>query len=109
MPGTPRRRVMDRDIHGSFWRAHILHHAAKAPVYGLWLIEELAEHGYRVSPGTLYPLLARMEANGWLASHQDVEGPKTRRVYQITDEGRDVLAEIRREIAELYREIVADK
>jgi len=40
-----------------FIKIHILHHAAEQPVYGLWLIEELGHHGYRLSPGTLYPLL----------------------------------------------------
>jgi len=38
-------------------RLHILHHAAEEELYGHWMIEELGRHGYRVSPGTLYPML----------------------------------------------------
>jgi len=40
-----------------FIKIHILYHASREPVYGLWLIEELERHGYRLSPGTLYPIL----------------------------------------------------
>jgi PadR family transcriptional regulator PadR len=49
-------------------RLHILYHAARAPVFGLGIIEELARHGYKLSPGTLYPLLHGMERKGYLRS-----------------------------------------
>ncbi|MEE8392587.1 MAG: helix-turn-helix transcriptional regulator, partial [Anaerolineae bacterium] len=48
---------MLRELFLGFIKIHILHHAGQEPVYGLWLIEELAHHGYTVSPGTLYPTL----------------------------------------------------
>jgi len=38
-------------------RPHILHRAAEEPIFGLGMAEELARHGYRISPGTLYSLL----------------------------------------------------
>jgi hypothetical protein len=41
-----------RDAFLGFVRAHVLHHAAKDRIYGLEMIEELGEHGYRMSPGT---------------------------------------------------------
>src|SRR3972149_1586947 len=34
-------------------RLHILHHASEEEFYGQWMIQELAHHGYRLSPGTL--------------------------------------------------------
>ena len=46
-----------RDLLSGFIRLHILHHAVEGELYGQWMIEELARHGYRLSPGTLYPLL----------------------------------------------------
>ena len=52
---------MLRDLFLGFVKVHILHHAAREPVYGLWLIEELAHHGYELSPGTLYPTLHSLE------------------------------------------------
>jgi hypothetical protein len=66
----------------AFWKIHILHHAAEQGVYGHWMLEELRRHGYRLSPGTLYPLLARMARRGWLRSTEP-KGPRDARVSRI--------------------------
>lgn len=95
----------DREFRLAFWKLHILHHAEKGPVYGLWMLQELAAHGYQVSPGTLYPLLARMERHGWLRSTSG-DAPKARRDYRITPAGRRLLEALRRDVAELHREVV---
>ena len=55
-----------REIYAGFIRIHILYHTAKRPFYGQELKEELEEHGYRLSYGTLYPLLANLESEGYL-------------------------------------------
>lgn len=94
-----------REFRLAFCKLHVLHHAAKGPVYGLWMLQELAAHGHELSPGTLYPMLARMEANGWLCSRA-VGGAKERRNYRITAAGRRLLDSLRREIGELHRELV---
>ncbi|MCW8138686.1 MAG: helix-turn-helix transcriptional regulator, partial [Planctomycetota bacterium] len=49
----------DREIRLGLWKIHVLHHAAKHDVWGRWLLDELAEHGHKLSPGTLYPALNR--------------------------------------------------
>jgi hypothetical protein len=36
------------------------------------MIEELGRHGYRISPGTLYPLLHNLEKKGYLRVIQQV-------------------------------------
>ena len=46
----------------------------KSPSFGLWFIEELARHGYKLSPGTLYPLLHGLEEKGYLRSIKEREG-----------------------------------
>ncbi|WP_458410635.1 PadR family transcriptional regulator [Klebsiella quasipneumoniae] len=56
--------MTDKDLYGGMIRLHILHHAAKEPVFGLGIIEELRHHGYQLSPGTLYPMLHGMEKKG---------------------------------------------
>lgn len=100
-------RHVEREFLLAFWKLHILHHAEKGKVVGLWMIRELRRHGYEVSPGTLYPLLARMEARGWLRSEQDADGgPRARKDYSLTPEGRAVLEELRSQVEELHREIV---
>jgi DNA-binding PadR family transcriptional regulator len=87
-------------------RLHILHHAADAEIHGAWMTEELARHGYQISPGTLYPTLHRLEAEGLLASEQRVVDGRTRRMYRATATGRDALAQDRRALAELAREVL---
>lgn len=97
---------IDREIRLALWKLHILHHAARGAVYGLWLLDELGGHGHRLSPGTLYPILARMERNGWLRAATAGEGAKARKNYRITPVGRQVLGVLRAEVEELHREVV---
>ncbi|UGT53325.1 PadR family transcriptional regulator [Nocardia asteroides] len=89
-------------------RLHILHHAAEEDVHGAWMTKELAEHGYDISPGTLYPTLHRLEADGLLVSRQEVVEGRARRVYRATEAGRVALAEDRRALAELAREVLGE-
>ena len=95
------------DLLSGFVRIHILHHAAEGQVYGQWLIEELARHGYRISPGTLYPMLQAMEERGYLASREDSDGRlgRRRKVYTATSEGRRGLALARERLRELTGEV----
>ena len=99
------RDPVAREFLLAFWKIHILHHAGERGVYGQWMLEELAEHGHRISPGTLYPLLARMARHGWLRA-ADPAGPKAARVYTLTPAGRKVLARLRRALAELHDEVI---
>ena len=96
----------DREIRLGIWKIHILHHAATHDVWGQWLMAELAEHGHRLSPGTLYPALARMEANGWLRRIGQGAHARARQTFRITPAGRRLLETLRTDVAELYREIV---
>jgi DNA-binding PadR family transcriptional regulator len=99
--------LVTREILLSFWKVHILHHAAEGPIYGQWIAEELRRHGYRISPGTLYPLLKRMEANGWLKTGRSGNASAhARKEYRLTKDGAKVLAFLRAQVKELYREVV---
>jgi DNA-binding PadR family transcriptional regulator len=89
-------------------RLHILHHAAESDVYGQWMIEELARHGYRMSPGTLYPLLHGMEKRGYLQSRRERAGRSLRRLYRATPLGNEALALARGKVRELFGEIFAE-
>ena len=89
----------------AFWKIHILHHAAdRRGVYGQWMLEELSHHGYRLSPGTLYPILARMARRGWLRAAEPKRS-KAARVYRLTPRGDEVLAQLRHALDELYGEV----
>jgi DNA-binding PadR family transcriptional regulator len=95
----------DRFLYAGLIRLHILHHATREPVYGLAMIEELARHGYRLSPGTLYPILHGLEEKGLLASAARRLGRTQRRVYRATPAGRRALHSAKARVSELFGEL----
>jgi DNA-binding PadR family transcriptional regulator len=97
-----------RDLFTGLIRIHVLVHAFHEPIFGLAMIEELNHHGYRVGPGTLYPLLHGMERGGLLKSQlKNVDG-RRRRVYTITASGRRALNNARIKVDELHHELHED-
>jgi DNA-binding PadR family transcriptional regulator len=88
----------------------VLHHAVhEPPIFGLGMIEELARHGYRISPGSLYPLLHGLERKGYLISAEKRNGRSLRREYRATAMGRRALAAVQDKVRELFRELVEHK
>jgi PadR family transcriptional regulator, regulatory protein PadR len=98
----------DRDLYSGLIRLHVLHHAAHEPVFGLGMIEELARHGYRVSPGSLYPLLHGLERKGYLRSSVVRNGKSLRKVYRATAQGRKALRAAHQKVRELFRELIEE-
>jgi len=86
-------------------RLHILHHACEEPIFGLGMIEELARHGYRLSPGTLYPIVHGLEKKGLLRSKQEQVNGRIRRVYSATASGRKALEAAKQRVRELFGEL----
>lgn len=120
MPGTPVRKALvrergasggrdDKDLYSGLIRLHILHHAAHEPIFGLAIMEELAWHGYRISAGTLYPLLHGMERRGYLGSRVETLGGRRRRVYRATALGKRTLAGARAKVRELFGELFEEE
>ncbi len=84
-------------------------------LYLLKLLDEAPRHGYEVirllqdrfmgvyapSPGTIYPRLARLEEDG-LVTHEEVDGKK---IYSITDKGREEIRGRLGELADLEDEL----
>ena len=102
--------IATREILLGFWKVHILHHAGEVPIHGQWVVTELRRHGYEISPGTLYPLLHRLERHGWLKCRRvRGAGPRARKEYRLTAAGQEALAEVRGQLEELYREVVAER
>ena len=89
-------------------RVHVLHHASKGPVYGVEMLKELRRHGYRVSPGTLYPLLHNMKRAGLLVCEERLANGKVRKYYIATTKGRRALEQARRKIYELMKEVLEE-
>jgi len=79
--------MLDREFFLGFIKIHILYHASKEPIFGVEIADELARHGYRVSPGTLYPTLHRLEKEGYLESFSKVVNGRVRKYYRLQLEG----------------------
>ena len=101
--------MLHREFFLGFIKIHILYHAAKEPICGVEMAEELARHGYRISPGTLYPTLHRLEREGYLESSSKVVNGKVRKYYQATSKGRLVLEQSTKKIRELVNEVFEEK
>jgi len=91
-------------LHGLI-RIHVLLHASHEPIFGLAMLEELRHHGYRLGPGTLYPLLHGLERSGLLKSVLKNVNRHRRRIYDITYAGRKALKKARVKIDELHHEL----
>src|SRR4051812_42102804 len=96
----------DRDLYSGLIRLHVLHHAVEEPIFGLGMIEELARHGYRISPGSLYPLLHSLEKKGYLRSREQRNGKSFRKVYRATPLGRKALQAAKSKVRELFHELI---
>src|SRR6476659_2245266 len=97
--------VDDRDLYSGLIRLHVLHHAAEEPIFGLGMIQELARHGYQISPGSLYPILHSLEQKGHLRASDQRNGKSLRRVYRATAAGRKALKAAKHQVRELFHEL----
>ena len=95
----------DKDLYSGLIRLHILYHAGEGPIFGLEIIEELGRHGYKLSPGTIYPILHGMEKRGYLRSKTQEASGHYRRVYQISPKGREALRRAKEKVRELFGEL----
>jgi len=106
MKSDPTTLLDDKDLYSGLIRLHVLHHAVEEPIFGLGMIEELTRHGYRISPGTLYPLLHGLERKGYLRSSEQSKGKSRRKVYRATPLGRKALKSAKTKVHELFHELM---
>jgi len=99
----------DRELYSGLIRLHILHHACEEPIYGVGIMEELARHGYKLSPGTLYPILHSLEEKDYLRSSEERTGKQSRRLYRATPKGRKAMKSAKVKVRELFSEIFEDE
>ncbi|MEO8735968.1 MAG: PadR family transcriptional regulator [Edaphobacter sp.] len=94
-----------RELFFGLIRIHVLVHADHEPIFGLAMMGELSHHGYRIGPGTLYPLLHGLERSGLLKSALKNVAGRSRRVYTITPVGKKALDKARAKVDELHHEL----
>ncbi|NQT31689.1 MAG: helix-turn-helix transcriptional regulator [Deltaproteobacteria bacterium] len=101
--------MLDREFFLGFIKIHILYHASKESIFGTEIAQELARHGYSISPGTLYPTLHRLEKAGYLKSSSQVVEGKVRKYYLATSAGKRVLEQSKKKIRELVTEVIEER
>jgi DNA-binding PadR family transcriptional regulator len=97
-----------RHLFTGFVRLHILYHADKEPICGVEIMEELRHHGYKIGPGTLYPVLHGLQSAGLVTSSEQIVDGKRRKNFRITKRGRKLLEEARERLKELASEVIED-
>jgi PadR family transcriptional regulator, regulatory protein PadR len=113
MQSTSRFDIMKNDVlrhlFTGFVRLHILFHADKEPICGVEIMEELRDHGYKIGPGTLYPILHGLQESGLLRPKDEVVDGKRRKNFRTTSRGRKLLVAARDKLEELTSEIIRDE
>ena len=97
--------MSSEDLLSGLVELHVLYHAAQEEIFGLGMLGELKRHGYRISPGTLYPLLHRLTQRGYLRVRELKLGRTRRRLYRATQKGTRALAVVRYYVQELVGEL----
>ncbi len=89
MPALPKSAAL---LHGSL-DVLVLALLADGPQYGYALQQKLADTapGHAIKAGTLYPLLHRMEADGWIIATWEKTTGRPRKWYTLTAAGQKVL------------------
>jgi DNA-binding PadR family transcriptional regulator len=106
---TKKRATGDTEIFSGLIRIHVLHHACTEGVFGLGMINELRRHGYKIGPGTMYPLLHSLEKRGWLRTKASQIDGRNRKVYYATRAGRKTLEKARAKVRELFEELFEEE
>lgn len=99
------KEQITRKIFNGLIYVHILHHGKVGEFYGSWMIEELEEHGYSISPGTLYPILKSMTDENLLKKEDKNINGRIRKYYKTTENGEKLLKELKENLKELFHDI----
>ena len=100
---------MPPSLLSGFIETRVPHHASQHPTCGLWLIEELARHGYTLSPGRLYPTPHSLEQAGCLTSERRLVTGCQRRYHTTMPADQAALAEPRARLGESVAEVSEGK
>ena len=95
--------MIDREFQRGFIKLYALWRASKGEAYGVQIIEEMRELGFRVSPGTLYPVLHTLLKEKDVAVTDRVVNGKVRKCYRATAKGREEAEEVVEKLQKLLR------
>lgn len=99
-PHRRHRRHGMRRLRRGILKFALLKLLAELPRHGYDLMREIREKGWGGGAGSIYPLLAALEAAGLIAGREEGD----RRIYEITEEGRRLLGEHAAELERLLHD-----
>ena len=96
---------MDREFQRGFLKLYALWSASQGETYGVKIMDEMREMGFRVSPGTLYPVLhSLLEEKDLTVTDRLVNG-KIRKCYRATAKGRKEAEEVIERLTRILRKV----
>ena len=95
--------MVDREFLRGFTKLYALWRGSKKDAYGMAILKEMRKVGFELSPGTLYPTLAKLEREGDITWRRQVVAGRVRKTYRLTAKGRKELEEVKERLRVLVR------
>ncbi len=83
---------------GGLLSLYVLHLLSQKPRYGNDIMREIerrTQKRWGANPGAIYPLLTELEESGMVKGAWEDSDKRTRRIYNITPDGKDELVRIK--------------
>lgn len=100
--------MIDREFLRGFTKLYALWRGSRRDAYGMAILREMRDVGFDLSPGTLYPTLAKLEREGDITWRKQLVGGRIRKTYRLTPKGRKELDEVRERLRIIVRLVFAD-
>jgi PadR family transcriptional regulator, regulatory protein PadR len=87
----------------------ILQYLERESMHGYQLITKIRkDFGINFGPSTIYPLLGLLEKKGQLKSTWSMDSERPRKVYKLTEEGKNLLEVTESSLSLICRNMVTD-
>ena len=100
--------MIDREFLRGFTKLYALWRGSRKDAYGMAILREMRDVGFDLSPGTLYPTLAKLEREGDISWRKQLVGGRIRKTYRLTPKGRKELEEVRERLRIVVRLVFTD-
>jgi DNA-binding PadR family transcriptional regulator len=100
--------MVDREFMRGFTKLYALWRGSRKDAYGMAILKEMRDAGFELSPGTLYPTLAKLEREGDITWRRKIIGGRIRKTYRLTPKGRKELEEVKQRLRALVHLVFHD-
>ena len=95
--------MLDREFLRGFTKLYALWRGSKRDAYGMAILKEMRAVGFELSPGTLYPTLAKLRREGDITWRKQVVAGRVRKTYRLTLKGKRELQEVKQRLRAIVR------